>query len=81
MPSSCFSYPADGLAGSEDRDVVRPNLRDPRRMPHIYFSYPADVPPVPSRHDAEEPVQPSQRSRCPAPASGTDPVLQTVRES
>ena len=40
MPYPCFSYPA----GSKGRDVVRPNLRDPRMMPNACFGYMADTP-------------------------------------
>ena len=55
MPPSCFSYPADGPAGREDRDVVRPNLRDPRRMPYACFSYPRAVPPDIRNRDTARP--------------------------
>ena len=44
MPVPCFSYPADVPAGSEGRDVARPNLRGLRRMPYACFSYVADTP-------------------------------------
>jgi hypothetical protein len=44
MPVPCFSYPANGPTGSEGRHVARPNLRDPRRMPHSCFGYVADTP-------------------------------------
>jgi hypothetical protein len=55
MPVPCFSYPADGSAGSEGRDVTRPNLRDPRSMPFACFSYPADVRLGTGNRDAAQP--------------------------
>jgi hypothetical protein len=40
MPHMCFSYPADGSAGTPNRDSTRATPLDLRRMPVPCFSYP-----------------------------------------
>jgi hypothetical protein len=57
MPMMCFSYQPDPPQG-----IVPPSLRDPHRMPFACFSYTANVPPRPARHDAAEPLPSGLRS-------------------
>ena len=63
MPFSCFSDPSEVPAPSSPRRMTTTHclgyLADLNRMTYsACFSYPADVPTGPSRHDAPQPAPP-----------------------
>jgi hypothetical protein len=63
MPFPCFSYPSEVAAPSSPRRTTTTHclshLADLNRMTYTAcFSYPADVPSGPRRHDAPQPAPP-----------------------